>query len=521
MSDKDTFWGAFLGGLVGGPLGALVGGVLGAISGNPNPLESFNTEFGAINACFVNHGQFVNGVRGLVVNLTCNYNMGGSILPKSEKYTFICGFMDKNYVFQKAIYPEFAMADGTAIFGSEETIHGGILGFGNSGTLNAAIFIPYGVLNVQGNNSVELFLRAVMIRDSDKVEISRQHYNVEYFLYKDNPRENPYQTNNSSQPPFPFQEAAAITAYLVNNNGNFTQGEMQAICSFFLPQNPSESDVQNLGQIVSQNLLISENQVANCCQVLNSSFTYQMKLEFIGFLAGLTTIFGTPDQLKLGRIKNLGSHLRIESSDLEKLLLSLAIGLNEKVLAIIDLFSVIINLDGKVASEEVKIVKTFFQNLGGDFCDPKVMNSVKEYLKLALKKNNPLDTTCSLMVKNFEPSLRADILKVCYEIAISDGQINQQEKDLLKNISQKLEIFGKQFEDIHNLFCKNLDALFEVLGLRQGASLEDVKSAYREKAKKLHPDKINGMDEQIKKFAEIKFKELNDAYQEILKLYEK
>lgn len=52
---------------------------------------------------------------------------------------------------------------------------------------------------------------------------------------------------------------------------------------------------------------------------------------------------------------------------------------------------------------------------------------------------------------------------------------------------------------------------FSVLGLRHGASEEDVKKAYRRLAKRYHPDVTGGDAEKERRMSEI-----NDAYEEIL-----
>ena len=57
---------------------------------------------------------------------------------------------------------------------------------------------------------------------------------------------------------------------------------------------------------------------------------------------------------------------------------------------------------------------------------------------------------------------------------------------------------------------------YEVLGLRRGATLEEVKKAYRELAGKYHPDKVSHLGDEFKVLAERRFKEINEAYQEIL-----
>src|SRR5262245_42877424 len=49
---------------------------------------------------------------------------------------------------------------------------------------------------------------------------------------------------------------------------------------------------------------------------------------------------------------------------------------------------------------------------------------------------------------------------------------------------------------------------YEVLGISRGASEQDIKSAFRNKAKECHPDRNSGDKE-----SEQRFKEINEAYE--------
>ena len=54
--------------------------------------------------------------------------------------------------------------------------------------------------------------------------------------------------------------------------------------------------------------------------------------------------------------------------------------------------------------------------------------------------------------------------------------------------------------------------LYSVLGLQHGASIDEVKKAFKKLAIQYHPDKQQGKSDAEKKQAEDKFKEINEAY---------
>lgn len=56
---------------------------------------------------------------------------------------------------------------------------------------------------------------------------------------------------------------------------------------------------------------------------------------------------------------------------------------------------------------------------------------------------------------------------------------------------------------------------YEVLGVKEGASQEEIKKAYREQAKKYHPDQYG--NNPLKELAEEKMREVNEAYDYLLK----
>jgi len=58
---------------------------------------------------------------------------------------------------------------------------------------------------------------------------------------------------------------------------------------------------------------------------------------------------------------------------------------------------------------------------------------------------------------------------------------------------------------------------YEVLGIQQEATPEQVKKAYRQLALKNHPDRVSYLGEEIRKKANEKFTKINEAYEAIKK----
>ncbi len=56
---------------------------------------------------------------------------------------------------------------------------------------------------------------------------------------------------------------------------------------------------------------------------------------------------------------------------------------------------------------------------------------------------------------------------------------------------------------------------YSILGVDRNASREEIRSAYRRLANKYHPDKVNHMGEEFRELAEKKFKEIQEAYQQL------
>jgi len=58
---------------------------------------------------------------------------------------------------------------------------------------------------------------------------------------------------------------------------------------------------------------------------------------------------------------------------------------------------------------------------------------------------------------------------------------------------------------------------YTVLEIEPGASIEEVKAAYRRLAAQYHPDKVQHLGREIQELAEMRFKEIQQAYDTLIK----
>lgn len=61
---------------------------------------------------------------------------------------------------------------------------------------------------------------------------------------------------------------------------------------------------------------------------------------------------------------------------------------------------------------------------------------------------------------------------------------------------------------------------YQVLGVNRNATREEIQSAYREKVKQYHPDRVSQLGEELQEMANQKFVEIKEAYDKLMKRFE-
>ena len=177
------------------------------------------------------------------------------------------------------------------------------------------------------------------------------------------------------------------------------------------------------------------------------------------------------------------------------------------------LSAAVMKADGNVKRSELDYVKRFFlQNFGQE----RAENYVK-MLREILEKEYNLYEISQQVGRYMDYSSRLQLLHYLFGIADADGRVSPEELSVINTISDYMGITNSDFQSVKAMFIKETDSAYKILGVDANASDEEVKKAYREMAKKNHPDLVSNLGEEVREAAEKKFQEINAAYESIKK----
>ncbi len=180
-------------------------------------------------------------------------------------------------------------------------------------------------------------------------------------------------------------------------------------------------------------------------------------------------------------------------------------------MSLLVLSAAVMKADGKIKRSELDFVKQFFYTNFGD----KAPQYVKLLGELVKQDIDVADVSIQIS-RHLDYATRLQLLHYLFGIALADGKADKSEVELIDRIAGYMGITNSDFESVKAMFVKDTDAAYKVLQISHDATDEEVKKAYREMAKKYHPDRVASLvDDAIRKAAEAKFQSVNEAYENI------
>ena len=173
--------------------------------------------------------------------------------------------------------------------------------------------------------------------------------------------------------------------------------------------------------------------------------------------------------------------------------------------------------DGQVSDEEIDLVKRFMKD------QLRLSAEDQDYAIEIFRKAKDSDDTFEDYALQFaqifagEPRMREIMLDLLVRLAAADGVVHPQEEEMLRAAARIFQMGENSFDELLQGRGGDPNRHFAVLGVAPSATDAQIKSRYRHLAVEYHPDKIigKGLPREFVELAETRFKEIQDAYEEI------
>lgn len=200
---------------------------------------------------------------------------------------------------------------------------------------------------------------------------------------------------------------------------------------------------------------------------------------------------------------------------------------NSFLFSMLVLSSYIIKADNKIMHSEMEFVRQFLRQNFGEQAVNQGQEILLKLFEIQKKQGiqvfrNTLHQSCAEIKHNMNVSQRLQLLNYLVIIAKVDGYVSPEEIKALKEVARHLGLTAKDVDSMLNMengarANSNIEDAYKVLGLSSTATDDEVKVAYRKMALKHHPDRVATLGEDIRKAAEKKFQDINDAKERIFK----
>ncbi|MFZ0133085.1 MAG: TerB family tellurite resistance protein [Desulfobacterales bacterium] len=175
--------------------------------------------------------------------------------------------------------------------------------------------------------------------------------------------------------------------------------------------------------------------------------------------------------------------------------------------------------DGRVTQREIDTINRFMlQDLN---LDPYSRIVAMNIFQTAIDSPNTFEEFAGQFFGQFhaQPEILRLMIDILLRVSVADGELNPHEDRL---ILVAVRIFGFDeavYSALRARYAPTADKYYAILGVKPDDSDEKIKSQYRKLVMKYHPDRIvsNGFPEEFTKFAQDKFREIQEAYEMIEK----
>lgn len=175
--------------------------------------------------------------------------------------------------------------------------------------------------------------------------------------------------------------------------------------------------------------------------------------------------------------------------------------------------------DGHITKNEINTIELFMD-------EDLALNSQSRQIGINIFKTaiNSHETFQNFAIQfynhfNNQPKILELMIDILFRVSIADGNLLDVEEKLILSAVQSFNLNNAKYLQIRSRYINDADKYYSILGCNRNDSDEIIKSHYRKLIMEHHPDKIasKGLPEEFIKFASDKFREIQNAYDEIKK----
>ena len=205
----------------------------------------------------------------------------------------------------------------------------------------------------------------------------------------------------------------------------------------------------------------------------------------------------------------------------------------------LDAFKILFRTFGKLAKSDGVVSREEADMIGSFLRQTELPSEIRKELIAAFNAGKaderPFRELLQEVVDRFPGEVYRQLMTAYCDLVLADGKIDERELEMLRDAERMFKQYGfvdqwlkyvressgRRDEDARTSGANTDDLTwaYQILGVSPQSSDDDVKKAWRVRAKEFHPDLLRGkgVEESVIRLAEEQMRRINDAYEQIKK----
>ncbi|RJP80660.1 MAG: molecular chaperone DjlA [Desulfobacteraceae bacterium] len=175
--------------------------------------------------------------------------------------------------------------------------------------------------------------------------------------------------------------------------------------------------------------------------------------------------------------------------------------------------------DGQISEKEIDSIQSFMTR--DLHLDEQSRNVAMRLFHAAIQSPEPFSEFATQFFNQFQaqPQFLTLMIDILVRVSVSDGRMSHKEESLILEAVRIFRFNLDTYRHIKSKYVEDFQKYYAVLNSEQTDTNEQIKKQYRKLVFEYHPDKIasKGFPEEFIRFANDKFREIQEAYEIIRK----